>query len=174
MLRGNSTNQISKWITSDLSTNAWNNRFSFESIHSYHWLGRIASKLNILKLPAYLKEQLHSLNGGNGCFGDGSSNATSQEVLEEGDDVGVTAHFCVISNQGRNRATILHLGTGLVCRLSRNGRWTSFSTDLKSAEFARQNAILQSGLYWSILWNGRRVIEWRIPETFSQLHGQTS
>lgn len=35
------------------------------------------------KAEFYLKEKLHSLDWGDGCFGDGSGDATGQEVLGE-------------------------------------------------------------------------------------------
>lgn len=37
------------------------------------------------KREFYLKEQLHSLNWSDGCFGDGGGDATGQEILGEGD-----------------------------------------------------------------------------------------
>lgn len=47
-----------------------------------------ASRLTLVSLPEetesfYLKEKLHSLDWGDGCFGDSSGDATGQEVLGE-------------------------------------------------------------------------------------------
>lgn len=38
-------------------------------------------------LETYLEEKLDSLDGGYSCFGDGSGNTTSQEVLGEGNSL---------------------------------------------------------------------------------------
>lgn len=41
-------------------------------------------KMKTVRSNTYLEEKLHSLDGGNSCFRDGSGNTASQEVLGEG------------------------------------------------------------------------------------------
>lgn len=49
------------------------------------------------KNTAYLQQKFYSLDGSNGCFGDGSGDAASQEVLGKGD--GLFTHLRVFSRR---------------------------------------------------------------------------
>lgn len=55
---------------------------------------------------SYLKEKLHSLNWGDGCFGDGSGDATGQEVLGEGDSRLTHGAMFLMCLSGNNQYTL--------------------------------------------------------------------